>query len=130
MASKTTDTPQDYTSVDVELTEEHMEGLRHGSGSTFEFVDEDAVLAVHVDRADKELDKDWLLSQADVTNEQLISRREWNSVAGIGLVVVGVIQVAQPVVDVFPTFTGGLLAVLGGIHAVDQVTTGGESDGE
>lgn len=68
----------DYVALEVPLTEEHMEGLEHGSGVTFEYTGEDGkTLAVHVDRADKEADVGYIIAKArgeDPTSGGLLSR--------------------------------------------------------
>lgn len=111
---------ENYTSVNVELTEEHMEGLRHGSGTSFEFRSEEGhVLAVHVDRADKELDREWLLGEDEPDTG--ITSTEWRVIAGVAAVLIGGFQAAGPLVDVYPLFTGGIIALLGAIYIVDQL---------
>lgn len=110
----------DYVSLDVELNEEHMEGLRHGSGTTFEFQDGDHTLAVHVDREDKELDKDWLMNQSDIKNRVPALSPKWKALVGVSAVMLGVVWATEPLLNVFPMYIGGLMAVLGGIYAVEQ----------
>lgn len=112
---------ENYTSVNVELTEEHMEGLRHGSGSAFEFKTEEGhTLAVHVDRADKELDREWLLGEEEPGSSGL-SAKQWKALAGIGLVLFAGFQTAGPMIDLYPMYTGGLIALLGGILIMEQI---------
>lgn len=68
----------DYVALEVELTEEHMEGLEHGSSVTFEYTGEDGkTLAVNVCRADKEADVGYIIAKSrgeDPTSGGLLSR--------------------------------------------------------
>lgn len=70
--------PQDYVALEIQLTEEHMEGLEHGSGMTFEFNTEDGkTVAVFLDRADKETDVEYIMAKArgeNPTSGGLLSR--------------------------------------------------------
>ena len=112
---------ENHTNVNVELTEEHMEGLRHGSGTAFEFESEEGhVLAVHVDRADKELDREWILGEEEPGTSG-ISARQWKVIAGIGLVLLAGFQTAGPMIDIYPWYTGGIIALLGGILIMEQI---------
>lgn len=112
------DANEHYHDVQVEVSEEHLEGLAHGSGVTYEFTDDDVTLAVHVD-SERELDKDWLRGERSEASGDFT--RKWKAVAGLTVAMVGMLWAATPLVDVYPMYVGGLISVLGGIIVLDQL---------
>lgn len=118
------ETPQDnYHAVQVEVTEEHLESLKHGSGISYEFDYDNGTLTVHVD-SERELDKDWLLDQQP--EETGITGRQWRAIAGVAVAMAGMLWAAVPFVDVYPMYVGGILSVLGGIYVLDQIPAADE----
>ncbi len=110
---------ENYTELEIEVSESDLECLQHGSAVTYEFREDggDGVLAVNVD-SERELDKEWLLGEEE---EPDVTPSQWKAIAGVALVMIGMMQATTGIVNFEPMITGGIIAVLGGIYAVDQV---------
>jgi hypothetical protein len=118
------DIQDDYHAVQIEVTEDHLESLKHGSGITYEFDYDDGTLAVHVD-SERDLDKDWLLDEQSKDSD--VTGRQWRVVAGLTAAMAGMLWAAVPLVHIYLMYVGGLLSVLGGIYVLDQIP--GEAEG-
>jgi hypothetical protein len=55
---------------------------------------------------------------------------EHKAVAAIAITMFGCFQAAGPFVDVYPAYTGGLIALAGGIWTVDLLQSAKEADPE
>lgn len=53
-------------------------------------------------------------------------REQYKATFGILLVMIGVAQYTAVFVDFYPAYTGGLIALLGGIYIVDRVEAAAE----
>lgn len=110
----------EYSELEIEMTEEHLESLKHGSGISYEFEHSDGVLAVHVD-SERDLDKDWLMNGDSSSGRALNPRIK--GLVGVSLAMAGMLWAAAPLVDFYPLIIGGVVSLLGGIYAIDQIPT-------
>jgi hypothetical protein len=110
----------DFHSVQVELTDEHLEGLNHGSGVTFEFGDSDATLAVQIETK-RDLDRDWLLDGSEEPDTDPVKRAQLSTTVGIGIAMAGMVWASTGGFGVSPLIIGGVVSLVGGMIAIDQI---------
>jgi hypothetical protein len=108
-----------YTEIKVQADSDTIEGLAHGSATTYEFTGDGGEIVAVVVEGEGDLDRDWLLGETD--DPQPPVRK---TIAAIGLFGLATAAPHATGFGFLATMLSGVVGVIAGIWIIDAVRSG------
>ncbi len=119
------DGEEPFIEMQVTLTEEGVRSIERGSGTSWSFEDADPPIDGLYVNSERELDREWLLGHDD--DQDSTPSLRWDVIGALGTVMAGVMWMSAPLIDIYPMFVGGIVALLAGIYLIEQVDSGSDA---